>query len=186
MAMAELPPNFFDRDSVSVGRDLIGVTLLVDGVGGPIVETEAYDPLDPASHAFRGPTPRTASLFGPPGHTYIYRSHGLHWCLNMGCGKGRGVLIRALEPMFGIEAMIARRGIADKRGLCSGPGKLTQALGVDHGLYGQPLSQPPFHLIPGEPVEVVEGPRIGISKAVDTPWRFCLKGSPWLSKPSPA
>jgi DNA-3-methyladenine glycosylase len=183
--MTDLSAAFFDRDSPSVGRDLIGVTLLVNGVGGVIVETEAYDPLDPASHAFRGPTPRTASLFGPPGHTYIYRSHGLHWCLNMGCGKGRGVLIRALEPVCGVAAMIERRGFAEKRQLCSGPGKLTQALGVDHSLYGRLLDQPPFRLIAGEKVEVIAGPRIGISKGVETPWRFCLKGSPWLSKPSP-
>lgn len=183
--MADLPAAFFDRESPLVGRDLIGVILLVNGVGGPIVETEAYDPGDPASHAFRGPTPRTASLFGPPGHTYIYRSHGLHWCLNMGCGQGRGVLIRALEPVFGVGAMIERRGMVDLRQLCSGPGKLTQALGVDHSLYGQPLDQPPFRLLAGEPVEVAAGPRIGISKGVETPWRFCLKGSPWVSRPWP-
>jgi DNA-3-methyladenine glycosylase len=177
----------FDAPSEAVARALIGATLLVDGVGGVIVETEAYDQGDAASHTFMGPTARNAAMFGPPGHAYIYRSYGIHWCLNFTCrpaGHGAGVLIRALEPRAGLEQMRARRGLDDARLLCSGPGRLGQALGISMAHYGLPLDRPPFFVAaPDEAVEVAVGPRIGISKAVDAPWRFGLAGSRFLSKP---
>ena len=168
-------------------RKLIGWTLTVGGVGGRIVETEAYHPADPASHSFSGPTPRNAVMFGPPGRVYVYRSYGIHWCLNLVCGDGPGsaVLIRALEPLEGLDLMIARRGLDDPRRLCSGPGKLCQALAVTQAHNGLRIDAPPFALEPGAGVEVVAGPRIGISKAVDTPWRFGEAGSPFLSRPFP-
>lgn len=172
-----------------VARRLIGATLLIDGVGGVIVETEAYDQADPASHAWSGPTARNASLFGPPGHAYVYRSYGLHWCLNLVCrraGHGAGVLIRALQPTQGLEAMAQRRGLADPRLLCSGPGRVGQALGVDKSLDGRPLGCPPFALLaadaPLDAAAIAVGPRIGITKAVDQPWRFGLAGSRYLSR----
>ena len=179
----------FNAPSHQVAQQLIGTVLLVDGVGGRIVETEAYDREDPASHSFAGPTLRNAVMFGAPARTYVYRSYGIHWCLNFVCcapGHGAGVLIRALEPLAGIAAMRERRDAlqADVRLLCSGPGKLSQALGVTRVHNGMPLALPPFELAPrSEPVEVVAGPRIGISKAVDQPWRFGLLGSRFLSKP---
>jgi len=178
----------FDAPSVHVARALIGATLLVDGVGGVIVETEAYDQVDPASHTFMGPTARNAAMFGPSGHAYVYRSYGIHWCLNFTCrpaGHGAGVLIRALEPRAGLEQMQARRGgIANPRLLCSGPGRLGQALGITMAHYGLPLDRPPFFVAaPDELVDVVVGPRIGLSKGVDEPWRFGLRGSRFLSKP---
>jgi DNA-3-methyladenine glycosylase len=170
-----------------VARQLIGVTVLVDGVGGRIVETEASDGEDPASHSFSGPTDRNVAMFGPPAHAYVYRSYGIHWCLNFVCreeGHGAGVLIRALEPVVGLARMRERRGTGDEWLLCSGPGKLCQALGVTRALNGQSLSAPPFELCAAEEgIEVVAGPRIGISKAVDVPWRFGLKGSRYVSKP---
>ena len=177
-----------------VARRLIGVTLLVDGVGGRIVETEAYDQTDPASHTFGGPTARNAAMFGPPGCAYVYRSYGLHWCLNTVCreaGHGAGVLLRALEPTHGIDTMQARRGLQDVRVLCAGPGRLAQALGINARFNGQPLHLPPFTLLEpegaaaaahGDRSDVVAGPRIGISKAVDVPWRFGLQGSRYLSR----
>jgi DNA-3-methyladenine glycosylase len=177
----------FSLPSHVVARQLIGVTVTVDGIGGRIVETEAYDGEDPASHSFSGPTARNMAMFGPPAHAYVYRSYGIHWCLNFVCrdaGHGAGVLIRALEPLTGLDLMRERRGTQADGLLCSGPGKLCQALGVTRALDGQPLAQAPFQLAPAsEGIEVVSGPRIGISKAVDVAWRFGLAGSRWVSKP---
>ena len=180
-------PIDFAADAVEVAERLIGATLWVDGVGGVIVETEAYDGEDPASHSFGGPTPRNASMFGAPGRAYVYRSYGLHWCLNIVCrevGHGAAVLIRALEPTAGLDAMRERRGTGDVRLLCAGPGRLCQALGVTRALDGLPLGAPPFRLLgPAAPVEVLRGPRIGLTKAADVPWRFGLAGSRFLSRP---
>ena len=180
-----LRPADFLGDSQTVARALIGATLLVDGVGGRIVETEAYDREDPASHSFSGPTLRNQAMFGPPGRAYVYRSYGIHWCLNFVCreeGHGAGVLIRALEPSSGIDRMQARRGLDDLRLIGSGPGKLGQALGITHDLNGCRLDRQPFEVLaPSQEVEVVTGPRIGISKATDLPWRFGLAGSRFVS-----
>jgi DNA-3-methyladenine glycosylase len=179
----------FSAPADEVARRLIGALFLVDGVGGRIVETEAYDRADPASHSHCGPTPRNAVMFGPPGHAYVYRSYGLHWCLNFVCresGHGAGVLIRALEPTEGMAVMQQRRGLDDPRLLCSGPGRVGQALGITLAHSGLPLDAPPFQLQPatGAP-DLVSGPRIGISKAVDVPWRFGLAGSRFVSRPFP-
>jgi len=181
-----LPRAFFAREVVTVARDLVGTTLLVDGVGGLIVETEAYDRGDPASHSFAGPTPRNTAMFGPPGHAYVYRSYGIHWCLNFvsGLQPGGAVLIRALEPVAGLPSMAARRRTEIPRLFCAGPGRLTEALGVTRAHDGLPLDAPPFRILPryGEP-DIAAGPRIGISRAADLPWRFGLAGSPFLSRP---
>jgi DNA-3-methyladenine glycosylase len=176
--------DFFDREVSDVAPDLLGATLLIDGVGGIIVETEAYRHDDPASHAFPGPTQRNAAMFGPPAHAYVYRSYGIHWCLNFVCRPGAAVLIRAIEPTQGIDLMRERRGVEDIRQLCSGPGKLGEALGVGPHLYGLPLRLPPFRLSVGHPrpSALSVGPRIGLTKAVDTPWRFGIAGSPFLSR----
>ena len=177
----------FNRDSAEVARRLIGMTLLVEGVGGMIVETEAYDREDPASHSFAGPTPRNAVMFGPPGRAYVYLSYGIHWCLNFVCrerGYGAGVLIRALEPTAGIALMRLRRRQCNLAALCAGPGRLGQALAITRELNGVRIDRPPFRLLgPTRQVQVVCGPRIGISKAVAHPWRFGLAGSPYLSRP---
>ncbi|WP_312306489.1 DNA-3-methyladenine glycosylase [Pulveribacter sp.] len=180
----------FTRPAHELAPLLVGVTMLVDGVGGRIVEVEAYDGSDPASHSFNGPTARNAAMFGPPGRAYVYRSYGVHWCLNLVCaseGDGAAVLIRALQPTHGLEAMRARRGLQDERLLCAGPGRLSQALGIDLRLNHLPLDAPPFALLapPGgaAPAALVTGPRIGISKAADVPWRFGEAGSPYLSRP---
>ncbi|SOD41495.1 DNA-3-methyladenine glycosylase [Nitrosovibrio sp. Nv4] len=186
--MTAAPPTIdFTASSVDVARSLIGATLLVDGVGGRIVETEAYDREDPASHSFSGPNRRNKVMFGPPCRAYIYRSYGIHWCLNFVCrpdGHGAGVLIRAIEPLAGLDIMRIRRGMSNARLLCSGPGRVCQALGITDEHSGIPIDTPPFQLIPpAEQVDVVTGPRIGISKAKDAPWRFGLAGSPFLSRP---
>ncbi|MDP1566525.1 MAG: DNA-3-methyladenine glycosylase [Polaromonas sp.] len=177
----------FLASSAAVARQLIGATLRVDGVGGVIVETEAYDREDPASHSFAGPTARNAAMFGPPAHAYVYRSYGIHWCLNIVCredGHGAGVLIRAIEPLAGLDRMRERRGLDDLRLLCAGPGRVGQALGITHAHNGLAIDAPPFELLPasGRP-RVISGPRIGISKAVEQPWRFGLEGSRFLSRP---
>ncbi len=186
----QLHPDDFAGEAVAVARALIGCTLRVDGVGGRIVETEAYDRADPASHSHAGPTARNASMFGPPGHAYVYRSYGMHWCLNFVCreaGHGAGVLVRALEPTHGLARMRERRGLDDVRLLCAGPGRLGQALGITRALDGLPLDAPPFEVLAAAaPARVVAGPRIGITKAVDRHWRFVLAGSPFLSRPAPS
>lgn len=178
---------FFSRGVLEVAPDLIGVTLLVNGVGGVIVEVEAYHHTDPAAHSYRGPTPRNQVMFGPPGFIYVYRSYGIHWCVNFVCeqeGSASAVLIRALQPTHGIAAMRRRRHLDDERALCSGPGKLTQALGVTIAHNGLPLDAPPIALhAPVEKPEIVTGVRIGITKAAERPWRYGLKESKFLSKP---
>jgi DNA-3-methyladenine glycosylase len=184
----KLSRGFFARSVHAVAPDLIGASLFVDGVGGIIVEVEAYHHTDPAAHSYRGRTERNAVMFGPPGHAYVYRSYGIHWCLNFVCeaeGSASAVLIRALEPTRGIEAMRALRGVKEARDLCSGPGKVCQALGVTRDHDGLPLDRPPFRLTSpdGAPPLLAVGPRIGISKAVDEPWRYGLKGSRFLSRP---
>jgi len=175
---------FFARDALSVARDLIGVVLLVDGVGGMIVEAEAYDPTDPASHSYEGRrTPRNESMFGPAGQSYVYRSYGVHWCLNFVCGGGGAALIRALEPIAGVEAMQRRRGPVKPNQLCAGPGRLTQALGITGALDGKPLDKPPFLLKARTGrAEIVVGPRIGITRAIEMPWRFGMAGSRFVSR----
>ena len=174
---------FFSREVTEVARDLLGATLLVDGVGGPIVETEAYHPTDPASHSFAGRTARNKSMFDGPGRVYVYRSYGIHWCLNFVCDGAAAVLIRAIEPTAGLEVMAARRGLADPRALCSGPGKLGEALGITLALDGLMLDAPPFAFRPAaERPMIAVGPRIGISKAAEVPWRFGIAGSPFLSR----
>jgi DNA-3-methyladenine glycosylase len=185
-----LDVGFFERSVHDVARDLVGCELLFRGVGGVIVETESYERDDPACHAYVGLTPRTAPLFGPPAHAYVYLSYGIHSCLNFVCepdGRAAAVLIRALEPRWGIEEMRGRRGRVEPRELCSGPGKLTEALGIGLEMNAQPLTRPPFELRSRAPesraIEVATGPRIGISRAADYPWRFCAATSPFLSRP---
>jgi DNA-3-methyladenine glycosylase len=183
----KLRRDFFDRSVHEVAPDLIGVTLLVDGVGGVIVEVEAYDQEDPASHGFRGRTARNASMFGPPGHAYVYRSYGIHWCLNFVCDapdRAEAALVRALRPTHGLERMRARRGVDAERELCSGPGKLCRALGLAREHDGLALDESPFELLARDATpEIVTGPRIGITQATERTWRYALAGSPFLSRP---
>ena len=185
----KLKPSDFEREAPEMAQALIGAVLLVHGVGGRIVETEAYDREDPASHSHSGPTPRNQAMFGPPGRAYVYRSYGIHWCLNFVCreeGHGAGVLIRAIEPLHGIDTMCERRGMHDVRLLCSGPGRLGQALAIQHAYNGHRLDHAPFEVRAASGHhDIVVGPRIGISKAADVPWRFGLAGSRFVSRPFP-
>jgi DNA-3-methyladenine glycosylase len=180
---------FFGRSVHEVAPDLIGATMLVNGVGGLIVEVEAYHHTEPAAHSYNGPTPRNQIMFGPPGFAYVYRSYGIHWCVNFVCeeeGSASAVLIRALEPTHGLAAMRRRRHLQEAHALCSGPGKLTEALGITIAHNALPLDRPPIALhARTEEVEVVAGIRIGITKAVELPWRYGVKGSKFLSKPFP-
>lgn len=186
MPVNRLQRDFFARSSHEVAPDLIGVTLLVDGVGGPIVEVEAYDQDDPASHSFNGRTSRNAVMFGPAGYAYVYRSYGIHWCLNFVCaepGRAEAVLIRALQPANGLDTMRQRRGVDAERALCSGPGKLCQALAVTGAHDGLPLDEPPFELLARtQTPAIATGTRIGLTKAAERPWRYGLAGSPYLSR----
>jgi DNA-3-methyladenine glycosylase len=185
-----LTRGFFARSVHEVAPELIGATFLVDGVGGVIVEVEAYHHTEPAAHSYRGETPRNQVMFGPPGFVYVYRSYGIHWCVNFVCepvGSASAVLIRAIEPTHGLETMRWRRKLEDARALCSGPGKLTEAMGITHAHNALALDKPPFALYaPNEDVDVVAGVRIGITKAAELPWRYGLNGSRFLSKPFPA
>jgi DNA-3-methyladenine glycosylase len=183
--------SFFERSPHAVAPELVGAELYVDGVGGLIVEVEAYDHEDPAAHGFGNRrTARNASMFLAGGHAYVYRSYGIHWCLNAVCGDegvAGAVLLRALEPLHGLEEMAARRGLSEPRLLCSGPGRLCQALDVTRRHDGLPLDRPPFELRErAAPVEIVTGPRIGITKAADRPWRYGLRGSRFLSRSLPS
>lgn len=178
--------SFFERSVHQVAPDLIGATVLFAGVGGRIVEVEAYHHTDPAAHSFRGPTERNAVMFGPPGYAYVYRSYGIHWCVNFVCepaGSASAVLLRAIEPTAGLATMRRRRGLTEERLLCSGPGRVCEALGITRKYNGFALDAAPFVLLARQSaVEVVAGPRIGITKAIDKPWRYGLKGSPFLSR----
>jgi DNA-3-methyladenine glycosylase len=182
-----LSRRFFDRPVLEVAPDLIGATLMVGACGGRIVEVEAYHHTDPAAHSYIGPTPRNAVMFGPPGVVYVYRSYGMHWCMNFVCeaeGSASAVLLRAIEPTAGLALMRRRRGVAEDRALCSGPGKLCQALGISIAHNGMAIDRAPFALTArDDDVAIVRGVRIGITKAVEKPWRFGLKGSAFLSKP---
>ena len=182
-----LKRSFFDRSVHEVAPDLIGATFLVNGVGGVIVEVEAYHHTDPAAHSYRGPTPRNRVMFGPAGYSYVYRSYGIHWCANFVCegvGSASAVLIRAIEPTHGLAAMRRRRGLDDPRALCSGPGKLCQAMGITIAHSELRLDAPPLALYARKArPEIVTGIRIGITKAVELPWRYGLMGSKFLSKP---
>jgi DNA-3-methyladenine glycosylase len=179
----KLRRSFFARSVHEVAPELVGATLLVDGVGGKIVEIEAYDQEDPAAHSYGGRTARNASMFGPPGHAYVYRSYGVHWCLNFVCQIGSAVLIRALEPTIGTETMAKRRGTDEPRLLAAGPGRLTQALGLGGEHDGLPLDRPPFALYAAGDVTIAVGPRIGITRAAEVPWRYAEAGSRYLSRP---
>ena len=188
----ELGAGFFARSVLDVARALVGCALMVEGAGGVIVETEAYRADEPACHAYVGLTDRTEPLFGPPGHAYVYLSYGVHSLLNAVAepeGRAAAVLIRALEPRWGLEAMRVRRGLDDERLLCSGPGKLTQALGVGLELNRHSLLTPPFRIHAPDrdwsAPTVAVAPRIGITRAVELPWRYCAAGSEHLSRPLP-
>jgi DNA-3-methyladenine glycosylase len=181
---------FFARSVHAVAPELIGATMLFDGAGGIIVEVEAYNQEDPAAHSYRGITPRNRVMFGPGGFAYVYRSYGIHWCVNLVCdreGRAEAVLIRALQPIVGLAEMAERRGLSEPRMLCSGPGKLCQALGITGAHDGAALDAPPFAFFARESEpEIVAGPRIGITKGVDLPWRYGLRGSRFLSRGFPA
>jgi DNA-3-methyladenine glycosylase len=182
----KLGRDFFARSVHDVAPELVGASLFFDGVGGKIVEVEAYDHEDPAAHGFSGRTDRNASMFGPPGHSYVYRSYGIHWCLNLVCedeGVASAILIRALEPTQRLEVMAERRGTEEPRLLAAGPGRLCQALGITGEHDGSPLDRPPFELREGGDVRVERGPRVGITKAADRPWRYAEAGSRFLSRP---
>lgn len=187
---ATLDRAFFDRPPRQVAAGLIGCTLLHGGVGGVIVETEAYEREDPACHAFGGPTDRNAPLFGPPGRAYVYLCYGIHSMFNLVTepeGTAAAVLVRALEPTSGLDAMRARRGVSGELELCSGPGKICQALAIELSQSGADALADPFTLLApdrGASGEVVAGPRVGLTKAADYPWRYCLAGSPYLSRPA--
>jgi DNA-3-methyladenine glycosylase len=187
MPPRKLNPSFFNRSVHKVAPELVGATLLFDGVGGRIVEVEAYHHTDPAAHSFNGQTMRNAVMFGPPGVAYVYRSYGIHWCLNFVCepeGSASAVLIRALEPLEGLSKMRRRRGLKDERLLCAGPGRVCEALGISIAHNGLALDRPPFRLIAcEEKPEIAKGVRIGITKAAELPWRYGLAGSRYLSKP---
>jgi DNA-3-methyladenine glycosylase len=187
LPLPRLRRSFFDRSVHKVAPELIGATLTVNGTGGIIVEVEAYHHTDPAAHSYGGPTQRNAVMFGPAGYAYVYRSYGIHWCLNFVCeeeGSASAVLIRAIEPTQGLAAMRRRRGLDDERALCSGPGKLCEAMGVTIKHSGLALDRAPFELRAREDKPaIVRGVRIGISKAVELPWRYGLKGSKFLSRP---
>jgi DNA-3-methyladenine glycosylase len=187
MASRPIRKAFFSRSVHHVAPELIGATLLIGGVGGRIVEVEAYHHTDPAAHSFNGQTPRNAVMFGPPGYAYVYRSYGIHWCLNFVCepeGSASAVLIRAIEPLEGLAAMRRRRGLTDTRLLCSGPGRLAEAMGVTIAHNGLALDKLPFELYAREDEpDITVGIRIGITKAADLPWRYGLRGSKFLSKP---
>jgi DNA-3-methyladenine glycosylase len=178
---------FFARSVHDVAPELIGATLLFKGVGGMIVEVEAYHHTDPAAHSYNGETPRNAVMFGPPGKAYVYRSYGIHWCLNFVCertGSASAVLIRAIQPTRGLAVMRRRRGLRDERLLCAGPGRVCEALGITVTHNGLALDEPPFQVCAREgEVDLAIGPRIGITRAVEMPWRYGLKGSRFLSKP---
>ena len=180
---------FFDRPPEVVAEDIIGCEISYGGCGGIVVEAEAYGQRDPASHSFRGETPRCRSMFGPPGTVYVYMTYGIHWCLNLVTeaeGTGAAVLIRAIEPSHGVEAMRERRGVADDRLLCAGPGRLTQALGITGDLDGLPLGDAGLHVARRRATpEVARVPRIGISQATDLPWRMVARESRFLSRPIP-
>ncbi|MEO8859366.1 MAG: DNA-3-methyladenine glycosylase [Burkholderiaceae bacterium] len=183
---ANLPIDF-SAAANDVARALIGTLLLVEGIGGRIVETEAYEADDPVSHSHGGISTRNAAMFGPPGHAYVYRSYGIHWCLNFVCGEaghGAAVLIRALEPTAGLDAMRQRRKLGCDRRLCSGPGRVGEALGISSAHNFLPLDRAPFELRSSPAAAaVMVGVRVGISKAREMPWRFGLSGSRFLSRP---
>ena len=185
-----LARDFYDRPVLDVARDLLGCVVVHGSCSGRIVETEAYHDSEPACHAFNGLTPRTATLFGPPGVAYVYRSYGIHALLNAVCepeGVGAAVLIRALEPLEGVQEMIKRRSTTGVQELCSGPGKLTQALGIGLELNGSSLQDGPVRVLAATEAggAAVSGPRVGITKATDLPWRFSVRGNPHVSRPRP-
>lgn len=182
-----LSKSFFNRSVHEVAPELIGATLLFNSIGGVIVEVEAYHHSEPAAHSYGGKTERNAVMFGPAGYAYVYRSYGIHWCVNFVCegaGSASAVLIRALHPTAGLALMRRRRGLKNERLLCSGPGRLCEALGITGVHNGLPLDRVPFALFaPAGPVTIALGPRVGLKKAIDLPWRYGLQGSRFLSKP---